>query len=92
MTYASEPAVYKKLEEINNQNWNDAKLKWEKIPSNILSFNDSIFDITMKNQGYFEMVDETDLNFEGAISNEKASEIIEKQYGKIFEENLILIR
>lgn len=85
LPYASEPAVYKKLEEINNQNWDETKLKWEKIPSNIVSFNDYIFDITMKNQGYFEMVDENDLNFERNISDQKAIEIIKNQYGKIFE-------
>ncbi len=87
LPYANDTAVYEKLTEINNQDWKGYKANWERIPENIVSFSDSIFDITLKNRGrFFEIIDENNLNYKSNISNEKAIEIIKNQYEKVFEE------
>lgn len=83
------PQVYQKLEEIANpnQNWEPLKEVWAKIPQNVISFGNTVFDTRFKNRGmFFEAINEEDGNYNRKITDEEAKNKILENYESIYDE------
>lgn len=79
LPFADNPEVYKELENISKQDFSVYKEIWDKIPQNIVEFDDPTVNIFFKNNGrYFEEVNEED--YESVISTHEVFEKMKDKY------------
>ncbi len=88
LPFADDPEVYKELERISKEDFSIYEEIWSKLPDNIVTFNDNIFDTKIKNAGhYYEKIDENNTNYHRTITNEQAIKIIRNKYRGALSDN-----
>ena len=79
LTFADEPEVYKELEYLSKQDYRAIKEMWNRIPQNIVEFDNPIINVRFKNNGiFFEEVNEEE--YESVISTHEVFEKMKDKY------------
>ena len=79
LPFADEPEVYKELEYLSKQDYSAIKEMWNRIPQNIVEFDNPIINVRFKNNGiYFEEVNEEE--YESVISTHEVFEKMKDKY------------
>ena len=79
LTFADEPEVYKELEYLSKQDYSAIKEMWNRIPQNIVEFDNPIINVRFKNNGiFFEEVNEEE--YESVISTHEVFEKMKDKY------------
>ena len=79
LPFADEPEVYKELEYLSKQDYSAIKEMWNRIPQNIVEFDNPIINVRFKNNGiYFEEVNEEE--YESVITTHEVLEKMKNKY------------